>query len=509
MTLRGRCKVMYLLRLILISVWEHSEVCFFTMMSVVLMCGNLAVLLLFAAGRHWAANSHPHTILPLYTQTHTHTQLFDMQALTHLQVVEGPLLQLTLHGHKGFVVASSPGGRVHLPGLTHCHGWPGASFQGVAVVPVVSPSIIPSQSYCGTGHTLPRPLPRPRPRPWPLPTATFLGPLHGELLDGCVKALVSAGIPPSAPADQEAAVTVQVVVRAPPACCPAAMASARLVSWVSALAALSGLAPPGGARLVTWVVASTVLPSTPVASSSLTTVVSAPSRPIVLTFGWRLQGMGLGKETLHGVHQVADTWGALAALLGAPAGGALVLQCVEAIRMKGHLLLKLVDQIWGNAVHLPSVARQALLARVKRLERRVLAGVRAGEGPPSGVAMGVRVWVGMMPLKRQGLSWTRRVIVAIAVTLVVISARAITVLRRAVAGGSSATTGGGMLGHATADMVPFHRRRGVVGRPGRKGALRAWQGCTGLTCRHKKNHHSGLDSREHTVFTDNVSNNWI
>lgn len=77
----------------------------------------------------------------------------------------------------------------------------------------------------------------------------------------------------------------------------------------------------------------------------------------------------------------------------------------------------------------------------------------------------------MMPLKRQGLSWTRRVIVAIAVTLVVVSTRAIAVLRRAVAGASSATTGGGMLGHATADMVPFHRRRGVVGRPGRKGAL--------------------------------------
>lgn len=137
--------------------------------------------------------------------------------------------------------------------------------------------------------------------------------------------------------------------------------------------------------------ASTLLPPTPVAPSSLTTVVPAPSRAIVLTFGWRLQGMGLGKETLHGVDQVADTRGALAALLGAPTGGTLVLQCVEAVRMKGHLLLKLVYQIWGNAVHLPSVARQALLARVKRLERRVLAGVRAGEGPPSGVAMGVRV----------------------------------------------------------------------------------------------------------------------
>lgn len=79
--------------------------------------------------------------------------------------------------------------------------------------------------------------------------------------------------------------------------------------------------------------------------------------------------------------------------------------------------------------------------------------------------------VGMVPLQCQGLSWTSwRVVVAVAMTLVVVSARAVTVLRRAVAGASSATTGG-MLGHATADMVPFHRRRGVVGRPGRKGAL--------------------------------------
>lgn len=79
----------------------------------------------------------------------------------------------------------------------------------------------------------------------------------------------------------------------------------------------------------------------------------------------------------------------------------------------------------------------------------------------------------MVPLQCQSLSRaSRRVIVAIAVTMVVVSAWAVTFLRRAVAGASSATTGG-MLGHATADMVSFHRRRGVVGRPGRKGALRA------------------------------------
>lgn len=110
----------------------------------------------------------------------------------------------------------------------------------------------------------------------------------------------------------------------------------------------------------------------------------------------------------------------------------------------------------------------------------MLAGVGAWEGPASGVAVRVGVRVGMVPLQRQGLSRTRRVVVAITVTVVVVSTRAVTVVRRAVAGASSATTGG-MLGHATADMVPFHRRRGMVGRPGRKGALWAGQGCSGLT----------------------------
>lgn len=101
----------------------------------------------------------------------------------------------------------------------------------------------------------------------------------------------------------------------------------------------------------------------------------------------------------------------------------------------------------------------------------MLAGVGAREGAPTRVAVRMGVGVGMVPLQRQRLSGTsRRIIVAIAVTLVVVSARAVTFLRRAMAGASSATTGG-MLGHATADMVPFHRRRGVVGRPGRKGAL--------------------------------------
>lgn len=180
--------------------------------------------------------------------------------------------------------------------------------------------------------------------------------------------------------------------------------------------------------------------------------------------------MGLGEKALNRVDQVADARGALAALFGAPAGGPLVLQGVEAIGMKGHLLLKLVCHVGRDAMHLPAVARrQAFFTGVKRMKRRVLTGVRSGEGPPTRVTVGVRVR--MVPFQRQSLGRSSgRVIVAIAVTLVVIPARAVALLRRAVAGASTATTGG-VLGHATADMVSFHRRRGVVGRPGRKGAL--------------------------------------
>lgn len=71
----------------------------------------------------------------------------------------------------------------------------------------------------------------------------------------------------------------------------------------------------------------------------------------------------------------------------------------------------------------------------------------------------------MVPLQCQSLSsWIK---VAITVTLVVVSAWTITVVRGTVAW----TPTGGMLGHTAADMVPFHRRRAVVGCPGRKGAL--------------------------------------
>lgn len=71
----------------------------------------------------------------------------------------------------------------------------------------------------------------------------------------------------------------------------------------------------------------------------------------------------------------------------------------------------------------------------------------------------------VVPLQCQGLcSW---VVVAIAMALVVVSAWTVTVIWGTVAW----PTAGGVLGQAAADMVPFHRRRAMMGRPGRKGAL--------------------------------------
>lgn len=325
---------------------------------------------------------------------------------------------------------------------------------------MMAASLVASQGHRGAGHAL----------CGPGCHHPFFGPLHGELLDGCIQTLVSAGVPPSASAHQEAAVAVQVVIGAPPACRPATVASARLVPRVSALASFSRLVPPGRPRLVARVMAPSVLSCTPVSPASLATIV--PSCAVVLPFGRCFQRMGLGKEALHGVDQMTDARGALAALFSAPTGGTLVLQGVEAIGMEGHLLLKLVCHVGGDAMHLPTMARrQAFFTRVKRMKRRVLAGVRSGKSPPTRVTVGVGVGVRVVPLQRQSLSRSsRRVIVAIAVTVVVVPARAVTLLGCAVAGASSATTGG-MLGHATADMVPFHRRRGMVGRPGRKGAL--------------------------------------
>lgn len=102
--------------------------------------------------------------------------------------------------------------------------------------------------------------------------------------------------------------------------------------------------------------APSILPSTPVSPASLATIVPAPSRAVVLPFGWCLQRMRLGKEALHGVDQMTDARGALAARFSAPTGRALVLQGVEAIGMKGHLLLKLVCHVGGDAVHLSTMA---------------------------------------------------------------------------------------------------------------------------------------------------------
>lgn len=108
------------------------------------------------------------------------------------------------------------------------------------MVPMMPPSFVACQSHRSAGHALPGTR---RDHP-------FFGPLHSELLDGCIQTLVPTGVPPSASAHQKAAVTVQVVVGAPPACRPATVASARLVPGVSALASFSRLVPPGRTRLV-------------------------------------------------------------------------------------------------------------------------------------------------------------------------------------------------------------------------------------------------------------------
>lgn len=108
------------------------------------------------------------------------------------------------------------------------------------MVPMMPTSLVAGQSHRGAGHALSR----------PGGDHPFFGPLHSELLDGCIQTLMSAGVPPSASAHQKAAVAVQVVIRAPPACRPATVASARLVPRVSALASFSRLVPPGRPRLV-------------------------------------------------------------------------------------------------------------------------------------------------------------------------------------------------------------------------------------------------------------------
>lgn len=140
---------------------------------------------------------------------------------------------------------------------------------------MMPPSFVACQSHGGAGHAL---------------TGSrchhpLFGPLHGELLDGCIQTLVPTGVPPSASPHQKAAVTVQVVIGAPPACRPATVASARLVPGVSALASFSRLVPPGRPRLVARVMAPSILSSTPVAPTSLDAIVATPSRAIVLPLG--------------------------------------------------------------------------------------------------------------------------------------------------------------------------------------------------------------------------------
>lgn len=108
-------------------------------------------------------------------------------------------------------------------------------------------------------------------------------------------------------------------------------------------------------------------------------------------FGGTFKGVRLCEELLHRVDQVAYSPGAFVALFsGCGCGrGALVLQCVEAISVQRHLLLKLVQEISWDSVHFAAAAvgRRATIVScfpaargvATALPRRA-AVVHAGEG---------------------------------------------------------------------------------------------------------------------------------
>lgn len=144
------------------------------------------------------------------------------------------------------------------------------------------------------------------------------------------------------------AVTIQVVIGAPPA------GHARAVLGGVAWLALLALAP-----LAVFVVPVAVV------MVAMVVVVTAIGRARITPFGAvhlgrALQRMGLGEEFLHRVHQVADTPRALVALLAGSRGRrALVLERVEAIAVDWQLLLELVQQVGWDAVHFATAAPTA------------------------------------------------------------------------------------------------------------------------------------------------------
>lgn len=87
---------------------------------------------------------------------------------------------------------------------------------------------------------------------------------------------------------------------------------------------------------------------------------TVPVRVVFSTvhFGGTFEGVRLCEELLHRVDQVANSPGAFVALFrGCGCGrSALVLQCVEAISVQRHLLLKLVQEISWDSVHFATAA---------------------------------------------------------------------------------------------------------------------------------------------------------
>lgn len=97
--------------------------------------------------------------------------------------------------------------------------------------------------------------------------------------------------------------------------------------------------------------------------------------------------MRLGEELLHRVDQVAYPPGALVALLRGGGGGGrpLVLQRVEAVPVQGHLLLKLVQEVRRDPVHLAAAAVRGRAAVVPGVP--AAGAVAAATAVPRGAAV--------------------------------------------------------------------------------------------------------------------------
>lgn len=137
-----------------------------------------------------------------------------------------------------------------------------------------------------------------------------------------------------------AAITVQVIIGAPPAHHLVPMAGRRRRGIHLAVFAFATLAVPRLAVVVRVVVRVPSLCAPPFHLGA-----------VVLPLGGGFQRMGLGKELLDRMDEMPDAAGALAAWLFC-AAGPLVLQGVEAVVVKRQLLLELVQESGGQPVDL-------------------------------------------------------------------------------------------------------------------------------------------------------------